>query len=149
MGDVPRRTWGAKYSLRKALTRLTGPRKVRKMATIQAFCAWRDPGSNPEEAASGAKTGSRAAPALRLSLPHRHLVNSVAGSFEAVGGVRVMGAQRFLSDREDPHHRVDPAVAIRLSRLLQCVEIRNFSFWHWRHNPNFFTSPASRADSRG
>ena len=68
MGDVPRRTWGAKYSLRKALTRLTGPRKVRKMATIQAFCAWRDPGSNPEEAASGAKTWSRAAPALRLSL---------------------------------------------------------------------------------
>src|ERR1017187_3737961 len=68
MGDVQRRTWGAKYSLRKALTRLTGPRKVRKMATIQAFCAWRDPGSNPEEAASGAKTWSRAAPALRLSL---------------------------------------------------------------------------------
>src|ERR1017187_1697326 len=68
MGDAQRHTWGAKYSLRKALTRLTGPRKVRKMATIQAFCAWRDPGSNPEEAASGAKTWSRAAPALRLSL---------------------------------------------------------------------------------
>src|ERR1035438_9078671 len=63
----------------KLLTRLTGPSKPREMATIQAFCAWRDPSNGGRAVAFGAQTWSRAAPALRLSLPHRHLVNSVDG----------------------------------------------------------------------
>jgi len=50
------------------------------MAIIRVFCAWRDRAATAEDAASGAKTWSRAAPALRLSLPHRHLVNSVDGA---------------------------------------------------------------------
>jgi hypothetical protein len=61
----------------KLLTRLTGPRKARKMATMEAFCDWRDPSNGGRAVALGAQTWSRAALALRLSLPHRHLVNSV------------------------------------------------------------------------
>src|ERR1017187_9101407 len=60
----------------KLLTRLTGSRKARKLAIIQAFCASRDSGNDGQRRGAEAKTCSRAAPALRLSLPHRHLVNS-------------------------------------------------------------------------
>src|ERR1017187_9896084 len=82
----------------KLLTRLTGPSKPREMATIQAFCAWRDPSNGGRAVAFGAQTWSRAAPALRLSLPHRHLVNSVdwarwsaARTFDAVEQSLAMG----------------------------------------------------------
>src|ERR1039458_6730258 len=63
----------------KLLTRLTGPRKVRKMATIQAFCAWRDPGSNHR---GGCVWGENVEPGGSGSpfvSPHRHLANSVDG----------------------------------------------------------------------
>src|ERR1019366_1491537 len=60
----------------KLLTRLTGSRKARELAIIQAFCASRDSGNDGQRRGAEAKTCSRAAPALRLSLPHRHLVNS-------------------------------------------------------------------------
>ena len=52
----------------KLLTRLTGSRKARKLAIIQAFCASRDSGNDGQRRGAEAKTCSRAAPALRLSL---------------------------------------------------------------------------------
>src|ERR1017187_2039430 len=77
MGDAQRHTWGAKYSLRKAVNPVNRPTESAKMATIQAFCAWRDPSNGGRAVAFGAQTWSRTALVLRLSLPHRHLVNSV------------------------------------------------------------------------
>jgi hypothetical protein len=71
----------------KLLTRLTGSRKARKLAIIQAFCASRDSGNDGQRRGAEAKTCSRAAPALRLSLPHRHLVNSVDGACWSDGRV--------------------------------------------------------------
>src|ERR1035438_5060011 len=63
----------------KLLTGLTGHRKPRKMARIQAFCAWRDPGSNPR---GGCVWGENVEPGGSGSpfvSSHRHLVNSVDG----------------------------------------------------------------------
>src|ERR1039458_2316750 len=70
--DVPEE---ASIRYGKLLTRLTGSRKARKLAIIQAFCASRASGNDGQRRGAEAKTFSRAAPALRLSLPHRHLVN--------------------------------------------------------------------------
>jgi hypothetical protein len=59
----------------KLLTRLTGPRKSGKMGRKLAFCAWRDPSNGGRAVAFGAEIWGRSAPALRLSLRNRHLVN--------------------------------------------------------------------------
>src|ERR1039458_6948263 len=82
--DVPEE---ASIRYGKLLTRLTGSRKARKLAIIQAFCASRDSGNDGQRRGAEAKTCSRAAPALRLSLPHRHLVNSVDGACWSDGRV--------------------------------------------------------------
>src|ERR1022692_4148094 len=61
----------------KLLTGLTGHRKPPKMATIQPFCAWQDPGSNPR---GGCVWGENVEPGGSGSpfvSSYRHLVNSV------------------------------------------------------------------------
>jgi len=72
--DEPSRGYG------KPLTRLTGPKKAREMAIIRASCGWRDRAATAGVCHLGAKTWGRPGPSLRLSLPGRHLVNSVAGA---------------------------------------------------------------------
>jgi hypothetical protein len=64
----------------KLLTRLTVPKKTREMAIIPASWDWRDPAATAGVCHLGAKTWGRPGPSLRLSLPGRHLVNSVAGA---------------------------------------------------------------------
>jgi len=71
-------TWGAKYSLRKAVGRFTGPLKTLKNPIIRGFCDWRDPAAPAEVLFLGDEMWERAALALRLSLRHNPLVNSVA-----------------------------------------------------------------------
>ena len=68
---------------RKTVGCLTGQQKPLEMAIIQACCAWRDRAATAKDAASGTETWRRAAPALRLSLPHSLLVNSVGRVFAA------------------------------------------------------------------
>jgi len=79
MGDAPRCAWGGKYVLRKVLTRLTGSLKTVRTPIIRASCARREPAEErPGVCPLGAKRWGRPAPSLRLSLPHRRLVNSAS-----------------------------------------------------------------------
>jgi len=64
----------------KLLTRLTVSEKTREMAIIRASCDWRDTAATAGVCHLGAKTWGRTGPSLRLPLPGRHLVNSVAGA---------------------------------------------------------------------
>src|ERR1017187_3410713 len=76
MGDVPKCTWGAKYSLRKAVCRLTGPMKTLKNAHNTGFLRLARPGSAGRVVSVWGEKVGRAAPALCLSLLNSPLVNS-------------------------------------------------------------------------
>src|ERR1039457_4978358 len=85
MGVVPKCTWGAKYSLRKAVNRLTGPTKTAKTAHNTGFCDWRGPAAPAGVMPLRDEMRGRAALGLRLSLRHNPLVNSVAVCAESPG----------------------------------------------------------------
>jgi len=78
----------------KLLTRLTLQRKAREMAIIRASCGWRDPAAAGGVCHLGAKTWGRPGPSLRLSLPGRHLVNSVAGALAPPSPLRLFSVWR-------------------------------------------------------
>jgi len=76
-GYEERCVWGAKYELRKAVNRLTGPIKTLKNAHNTGFLRLARPGSVCRVVAFWGANQGRAVPALRLSLPNNPLVNSV------------------------------------------------------------------------
>jgi hypothetical protein len=63
-----------------ALPRLYGPKKTREMAHNTGFLGMARPGSAGLGLPFGGENVGRRGPSLRLSLPGRHLVNSVAGA---------------------------------------------------------------------
>src|SRR5580700_9124842 len=69
----------------KPLTRLTGPKKAREMAHNTGFLGMARPGSAGLGSPFGCENVGRPGPSLRLSLPGRHLVNSVAGALAPTG----------------------------------------------------------------
>src|ERR1039457_487435 len=79
----------------KLLAGLTGHRKPRKMARIQAFCAWRDPGSNGENVEPG---GS----ALRFALRTGMWLTAWMGSGEQSKPPATMKCATRLTDAPPP-----------------------------------------------
>jgi hypothetical protein len=76
MGDAQRRTWGAKYALRKAVNRLTGPMKTMKNAHNTGFLGPVRGSGTAGVLRFGGEDAGRAAQALRSSLGYNPLVNS-------------------------------------------------------------------------
>ena len=83
----------------KLLTRLTAQRKPPEMAIIRASCARRGPAATAGVCHLEAKTCGRPGPSLRLSLPGRHLVNSVASA--------TLPASEFRECEASPPFRAD------------------------------------------
>jgi hypothetical protein len=82
----------------KLLTRLTAQRKPSETAIIRASCARRDAAVTAGVCYLGAKTRGQPGPSLRLSLPGRHLVNSVAGANRPLCSSRFAVPRRFQVD---------------------------------------------------
>ena len=72
MGSAPRCTWGPKHSLRKAVNRLTGSKKTRKIPIIRVSCDWRGLVAPVGACPRGTKSAGGPALALRCLFGTTH-----------------------------------------------------------------------------